>query len=187
MATGEGYGGGSPGERALNRDFEGQDARLCLWLAVCPRAHPWLPRLPIDPFPDTGGVGQPRFISRDWLGLPGQVDAAMAGHIYISSSTPRSSQIKMTKSKHRNRKRYRSHRGRGHSRRRSQNPHRKSRSVWLPLFSSEESGPGAYNYDYEMDWLVPATCEPIQSVYFFSGGGNPASPISGLLSLLPMG
>ncbi|KAB1265378.1 Vitronectin [Camelus dromedarius] len=117
----------------------------------------------------SGGVGQPRFISRDWLGLPGQVDAAMAGHIYISSSTPRSSQIKMTKSKRRNRKRYRSHRGRGHSRRRSQNPHRKSRSVWLPLFSSEESGPGAYNYDYEMDWLVPATCEPIQSVYFFSG------------------
>uniref|UniRef100_G3TMX5 Vitronectin n=1 Tax=Loxodonta africana TaxID=9785 RepID=G3TMX5_LOXAF len=37
----------------------------------------------------------------------------------------------------------------------------------LPPFSSEESGLGYY--DYDMDWLVPASCEPIQSVYFFSG------------------
>ncbi|KAB0402507.1 hypothetical protein E2I00_008171, partial [Balaenoptera physalus] len=108
----------------------------------------------------------------DWLGLPGQVDAAMAGHIYISGSAPRPSRTKMTKSMRRNRKRYRSRRGRGRGRgrSRSQNPYRQSRSTWLSWFSSEEIGLGDYNYDnYKMDWLVPANCEPIQSVYFFSG------------------
>ncbi|XP_032284724.1 vitronectin [Phoca vitulina] len=118
----------------------------------------------------SGGAGQPRFISQDWLGVPTQVDAAMAGRIYISGSAPRS-WAKKPKSKWRSRKRYRSrrnrhrHRGRG----RSQNPQRQSRSTWLSWFSSEESGLGTYNYDdYDMDWLVPAACEPIQSVYFFS-------------------
>lgn len=54
------------------------------------------------------------------------------------------------------------------------NSHRSSRSVWFSLLSSEESGLGTYNnYDYDMNWLVPATCEPIQSVYFFSEGGSP--------------
>ena len=49
----------------------------------------------------------------------------------------------------------------------------------LGSFSSEELGLGANNYDsYEMDWLVPATCEPIQSVYFFSKGGSPCPPCS---------
>lgn len=95
----------------------------------------------------------------------------MAGRIYISGSAPRSSLAKKQKSRRRSRKRYRSRRGRGHNR--SQNSHRPSRSIWLTLFSSEESGPEAYNYDYDMNWVVPATCEPIQSVYFFSGGGSP--------------
>ncbi|XP_033703324.1 vitronectin isoform X1 [Tursiops truncatus] len=118
----------------------------------------------------SGGAGKPRFISRDWHGLPGQVDAAMAGHIYISGSAPRSSRTKMTKSARRNRKRYRSRHGRGRGRRRSQNSYRQSRSTWLSWFSSEELGLGDYNYDnYEMDWLLPANCEPTQSVYFFSG------------------
>uniref|UniRef100_A0A8C2JJN0 Vitronectin n=1 Tax=Cyprinus carpio TaxID=7962 RepID=A0A8C2JJN0_CYPCA len=89
-----------------------------------------------------GGAGQPQLISRDWFGLPGKLDAAMAGHIYISGSAPSSPRAKMTKSARRHRKRYRSLRSRGR---------------------------GPDNYDnYEMDWLVPATCEPIQSVYFFS-------------------
>ncbi|XP_015974682.2 vitronectin [Rousettus aegyptiacus] len=113
----------------------------------------------------SGGAGQPQLISRDWPGVPGQVDAAMAGRIYISGSAPSSSRAKNVKfmRRNRNRKRYRSR----HSR---QNSSRKSRSSWLSLFSSEETGLGAYNDDdYEMDWLVPATCEPIQSVYFFSG------------------
>ncbi|XP_004747069.1 vitronectin [Mustela putorius furo] len=115
----------------------------------------------------SGGAGQPRFISQDWPGVPTQVDAAMAGRIYISGSAPRS-WAKKAKSKRRNRKRYRSRRNRHRGRGRSQNPHRQSRSTWLSWFSSEESGLGTYNYDYDMDWLVPATCEPIQSVYFFS-------------------
>ncbi|XP_026373485.1 vitronectin [Ursus americanus] len=115
----------------------------------------------------SGGAGQPRFISQDWPGVPTQVDAAMAGRIYISGSAPRS-WAKKPKSKRRNRKRYRSRRNRHRGRGRSQNPHRQSRSTWPSWFSSEESGLGTYNYDYDMDWLVPATCEPIQSVYFFS-------------------
>uniref|UniRef100_A0A8D1JNS3 SMB domain-containing protein n=1 Tax=Sus scrofa TaxID=9823 RepID=A0A8D1JNS3_PIG len=119
-----------------------------------------------------GGAIEPRVISQDWLGLPEQVDAAMAGQIYISGSALKPSQPKMTKSARRSGKRYRSRRGRGRGRghSRSQKSHRQSRSTWLPWFSSEETGPGGYNYDdYKMDWLVPATCEPIQSVYFFSG------------------
>ncbi|XP_070418788.1 vitronectin [Equus przewalskii] len=124
-------------------------------------------------FRDTssGGTGQPQFISQDWPGVPTQVDAAMAGHIYISGSASRSSWVKKPKSARRNRKRYRSRGGRGRSRSRSQSPRRQSRSAWLSWFSSEESGVGAYNYDYnyEMDLFMPATCEPIQSVYFFSG------------------
>ncbi|XP_022365239.1 vitronectin [Enhydra lutris kenyoni] len=115
----------------------------------------------------SGGAGQPRFISQDWPGVPTQVDAAIAGRIYISGSAPRS-WAKKLKSKRRNRKRYRSRSNRLRGRGRSQNPHRQSRSTWLSWFSSEESGLGTYNYDYDMDWLVPATCEPIQSVYFFS-------------------
>ncbi|XP_011358379.1 vitronectin [Pteropus vampyrus] len=110
----------------------------------------------------SGGAGQPQLISQDWSGVPGQVDAAMAGQIYISGSAPSSSRAKNVKFKRRNRKRYRSRRGR-------KNFSRKSRSSW-DLFSSEETGLGDYNHDdYETAWLVPATCEPIQSVYFFSG------------------
>ncbi|XP_048221646.1 vitronectin [Perognathus longimembris pacificus] len=113
-----------------------------------------------------GGAQEPQFISRDWHGIPGKVDAAMAGRIYISGSALHAPQAKKQKSRRRSRKRYRSRRGRG----RSQSSRRSSRSIWLSLFSSEESGFGTYNYDdYNMNWLVPATCEPVQSVYFFSG------------------
>ncbi|XP_040856706.1 vitronectin [Ochotona curzoniae] len=115
----------------------------------------------------SGGTSQPQFISRDWHGVPGKVDAAMAGRIYISGSAPSSSWAKKQKSRRRSRKRYRSHRGRSQSSRRS------SRSSFWALqswFSSEETGLGPDNYDeYEMNSRVPATCEPIQSVYFFSG------------------
>ncbi|KAM6175095.1 vitronectin [Erethizon dorsatum] len=115
-----------------------------------------------------GGARGPQFISRDWHGVPGKVDAVMPGHIYISGPALHSSRAKKQKSRHRSHKHYRSRGSR--SRSRSQNSHRPSRSLWLSLFSSEETGLGAYNHDdYEMSWLVPATCEPIQSVYFFSG------------------
>lgn len=101
----------------------------------------------------------------------------MPGRIYISVPELHSSQAKKRKSRRRSRKRYRSRGSRSHIRSRSQNSHRPSRSLWLSLFSSEEMGPGAHNYDdYEMTWLVPATCEPIQSVYFFSGGGSLCLP-----------
>lgn len=113
----------------------------------------------------SGGARVPQFISQDWPGVPGQVDAAMAGHIYISGSALHLSSAKKPKSKRRNRKRYRSRRGRG----RSKNPGRQSRSALLSWFSSEEGGLGTYSDSYQLDWLVPATCEPIQSVYFFSG------------------
>lgn len=117
------------------------------------------------------GAKGPQFISRDWHGVPGKVDAAMAGRIYITGSTFHSVQAKKQKSGRRSRKRYRSRRGRGHSRSRSRSmsSRRPSRSVWFSLLSSEESGLGTYNYDYDMNWRIPATCEPIQSVYFFSG------------------
>uniref|UniRef100_A0A8C9PK14 Vitronectin n=1 Tax=Spermophilus dauricus TaxID=99837 RepID=A0A8C9PK14_SPEDA len=117
----------------------------------------------------SGGAREPGLISRDWHGVPGKVDAVMAGRIYISGSAPRSSLAKKQKSRRRSRKRYRSRRGRGRGRSHSQNSRRPSRSTWLHLFSSEDSGLEAYNYDYDMNWVVPATCEPIQSVYFFSG------------------
>ncbi|XP_011730114.1 vitronectin isoform X1 [Macaca nemestrina] len=117
----------------------------------------------------SAGMRQPQFISRDWHGVPGQVDAAMAGRIYVSGMAPHPSLAKKQKFRRRNRKGYRS--DRGHSRGRNQNSRRPSRPTWrLSLFSSEESNLGANNYDdYRMDWLVPATCEPIQSVFFFSG------------------
>ncbi|XP_055982844.1 vitronectin isoform X1 [Sorex fumeus] len=123
-------------------------------------------------FGDTsGGAGEPQLISQGWRGLPQKVDAAMAGRIYISGSAPRTSWAKKPKwRKRRNRRRYRSQRSR------SQKAHRRSRSIlgqsFLSWFSSEESDLGTYNYnygDYDMDWLVTDTCEPIQSAYFFSG------------------
>ncbi|XP_037018756.2 vitronectin [Artibeus jamaicensis] len=117
-----------------------------------------------------GGAREPGFISRDWPGVPEQVDAAMAGRIYISGSAPRSSLLKTVKTKSRSRSRSRSRKRYGSRRGRGQNPRRKSRSTWLSLFSSEDSDLGDYNYDYpNKDLLVPSNCEPTQSVYFFSG------------------
>ncbi|XP_016057381.1 PREDICTED: vitronectin [Miniopterus natalensis] len=118
-----------------------------------------------------GGAGEPRSISEDWPGLPEQVDAAMAGRIYVAGSAPLSPLTESAKfahpanSKRRSRKRYRSRPApaRGHSQT------RKSRSIWLSLFSSEESGLGTNDYNYDLDWLLPPKCEPDQSVYFFSG------------------
>lgn len=134
---------------------------------------------PVNPFPAIGGAGEPQLISQGWPGVPGEVDAAMAGRIYISGYTPRSSLAKKVKSKLRSGKRYGSRRWRGRGRGLgSQNRKQRSRSLWQSLFSDEDSGLGD-NYDnYETDWLVPSTCEPIQSVYFFSGGGSPCHSCS---------
>ncbi|XP_012304808.2 vitronectin [Aotus nancymaae] len=114
----------------------------------------------------SAGTRQPQFISQEWHGVPEQVDAAMAGRIYVSGIAPRPSLAKKQKFNHRNRKGYHSRRGR--SRGHKQNSRRPSRATWLSLFSSDESDLGINSHD-GMDWLVPATCEPIQSVFFFSG------------------
>ncbi|XP_077021408.1 vitronectin [Tamandua tetradactyla] len=114
----------------------------------------------------SGGTRPPHLISQDWPGVPKQVDAAMAGRMYISGLPTLSSWAQKHKTRRRSRKRYRSHRGR--SRSRSQTPSRPSRSLWLSWFSNEESGLGDSTDTPGMDWLVPASCEPIQSVYFFS-------------------
>ncbi|XP_004450014.2 vitronectin [Dasypus novemcinctus] len=117
----------------------------------------------------SGGTKEPQLISQGWPGVPQQVDAAMAGRMYISGLATSSSLVQKLKTKRRNRKRFRSYRGRSRSRSRSQDPRRPARSFWLSLFSSEEMGLGD-NYDLlGRDWIVPASCEPIQSVYFFSG------------------
>ncbi|XP_044532198.1 vitronectin isoform X1 [Gracilinanus agilis] len=111
------------------------------------------------------GASGPWFISQDWHGVPDRVDAAMAGRIYLSSSsTPRSNWAKKHKAKakarQRNRKRYRSRKSRlRHSRR--------SRDLWS-LFSSEEDGVD-YDLELSLDWFQPSNCEPIQSIYFFVG------------------
>jgi integrin beta 8 len=149
---------------------------MCFGQDTVGESRAWVSKAPYKPLScHTGGAREPQFISRDWHGVPGKVDAAMTGRIYISGSALRPPQAKKQKSRRRSRKRYssRGSRGRGHG----QNSRRPSRSVWMSLFSSEESGLGAFNYDdYDMNWLVPATCEPIQSVYFFSGGGSPCYP-----------
>lgn len=102
----------------------------------------------------------------------------MAGRIYISGLTPRSLPKKPKWKKRRNRKRYHSHRSR------NQKVQRKSRSIlsqfWLSWPSSEESDLEIFNYgdygdDSNIDWLVSTSCEPVQSIYFFSGGRVPVA------------
>ncbi|KAM6163654.1 vitronectin [Rhynchocyon petersi] len=112
----------------------------------------------------SGGASEPMLISQGWPGVPEPVDATMAGRIYISGSswTPK------LKSTRRNRKRYRSRSRSRSGRGRSQKSRRPSRSVFLSLLPGGDSE--AYYDDISLDWLVPASCEPVQSVFFFSGG-----------------
>uniref|UniRef100_A0A8C3FXS3 Uncharacterized protein n=1 Tax=Chrysemys picta bellii TaxID=8478 RepID=A0A8C3FXS3_CHRPI len=92
------------------------------------------------------GASGPRYISRDWRGLPRPLDAAMAGRIYVSSKA--SSWSRRRKSR-RHRKKYRSRRPAAHT-------------FWDWLQDESDSS------DTDPDWLPGGSqCQPIQSVYFF--------------------
>ncbi|NXS43792.1 VTNC protein, partial [Balaeniceps rex] len=90
------------------------------------------------------GAGSRRYISRDWRGLPGQLDAAMAGRIYVASQQPR------RRKSRRQRKRYKSHRS-------------LNLGLWSWLQNDSDSA------GVESDWLSGSQCETLQSVYFFAG------------------
>ncbi|KAJ7309033.1 hypothetical protein JRQ81_008321 [Phrynocephalus forsythii] len=96
------------------------------------------------------GVSGPHFIRRDWRGIPGQVDAAMLGRLYVVQSPPAS------------------HRASRRPLRRHQKKYRR-RQRWGRMDSLWD-WPGDSSESDEMDWLlVPDTaCQPLQSVYFFA-------------------
>lgn len=98
-----------------------------------------------------GGASGPRYISRDWKGVPNHLDAAMAGRIYVSL---RASSWAQRRKSRRHRKRYRSRRPAAHT-------------VWDWLQDESDS------LDMDFDWLPGGSrCQPIQSVYFFVAGGS---------------
>ncbi|XP_064022515.1 vitronectin [Pogoniulus pusillus] len=90
------------------------------------------------------GASSPRYISRDWKGVPSRLDAAMAGRIYVASH-----QHRRRKSRHQ-RKRYKNHRS-------------LNLGFWGWLQNDSESA------GVENDWLSGSKCETLQSVYFFVG------------------
>ncbi|NXL91166.1 VTNC protein, partial [Alectura lathami] len=90
------------------------------------------------------GASGPRYISRDWRGVPSRLDAAMAGRIYVASRQPR------RRNSRRQRKRYKKHRT-------------LNLGLWSWLHNDSEST------DAENDWLSGSQCETLQSVYFFVG------------------
>uniref|UniRef100_A0A8D0FNY8 SMB domain-containing protein n=1 Tax=Strix occidentalis caurina TaxID=311401 RepID=A0A8D0FNY8_STROC len=93
----------------------------------------------------TTGASSPRYISKDWRGVPSQLDAAMAGRIYVTSHQPR------RRKSRRQRKRYKSHRS-------------LNLGFWSWLQNDSDSA------GVESDWLSGSQCETLQSVYFFVGG-----------------
>ncbi|XP_028938574.1 vitronectin [Ornithorhynchus anatinus] len=102
-----------------------------------------------------GGASRPQYINRNWRGVPGRVDAAVAGRIYLSARSPTRSAWTQKRKARRNRRRYRL---------RNRSRSRSSGSRWmLPFFLDPESE------EEEDDWFVPSGCQPIQSVYFFVG------------------
>ncbi|KFP70758.1 Vitronectin, partial [Acanthisitta chloris] len=90
------------------------------------------------------GASRPRYISRDWRGLPSRLDAAMAGRIYVASHQPR------RRKSRRQRKRYNEHRS-------------LNLGLWSWLHSDSDST------GVESDHLSGSNCEMLQSVYFFVG------------------
>uniref|UniRef100_A0A8D0FRS8 SMB domain-containing protein n=1 Tax=Strix occidentalis caurina TaxID=311401 RepID=A0A8D0FRS8_STROC len=92
----------------------------------------------------TTGASSPRYISKDWRGVPSQLDAAMAGRIYVTSHQPR------RRKSRRQRKRYKSHRS-------------LNLGFWSWLQNDSDSA------GVESDWLSGSQCETLQSVYFFVG------------------
>ncbi|NXK65494.1 VTNC protein, partial [Sylvietta virens] len=90
------------------------------------------------------GANGPWYISRDWRGLPGRLDAAMAGRIYVASQQPR------RRKSRRQRKRY-----------------NHQRSLNLGFWGWLQNDPDSAGV--ESDGLSGSTCEMLQSVYFFVG------------------
>lgn len=90
------------------------------------------------------GASSPRYISKDWRGVPSRLDAAMAGRIYVASQQPR------RRKSRRQRKRYKSHRS-------------LNLGFWSWLQNDSDSA------GIESDWLSGSQCETLQSVYFFVG------------------
>ncbi|XP_040388926.1 vitronectin [Cygnus olor] len=90
------------------------------------------------------GASSPRYISRDWRGVPSRLDAAMAGRIYVASQQPR------RRKSRRQRKRYKNQRS-------------LNLGFWSWLQNDSDST------DAESDWLSGSQCETLQSVYFFVG------------------
>ncbi|NWX91920.1 VTNC protein, partial [Nothoprocta ornata] len=90
------------------------------------------------------GASGPRFISRDWRGVPSRLDAAMAGRIYVASQQPR------RRKSRRQRKRYKNQRS-------------LNLGFWGWLQNDSESA------GIETDWPSGFQCETLQSVYFFVG------------------
>ncbi|XP_009276571.1 PREDICTED: vitronectin [Aptenodytes forsteri] len=90
------------------------------------------------------GASSPRYISKDWRGVPSRLDAAMAGRIYVASQRPR------RRKSRRQRKRYKSHRS-------------LNLGFWSWLQNDSDSA------GIESDWLSGSQCETLQSVYFFVG------------------
>lgn len=105
------------------------------------------------PSPFLGGAIGPRFINRGWRGLPGQVDAAMVGRIYVKPSSPKRQSRRRSSRRHR--RKYRSQRRWGR---------------WNAQFWDWPGEPSSESSD--LDWLLDGTthCQPFQSVYFFVGG-----------------
>ncbi|NXC19806.1 VTNC protein, partial [Corythaeola cristata] len=90
------------------------------------------------------GVSRPRYISKDWRGVPSRLDAAMTGRIYVASHQPR------RRKSRRQRKRYKNHRS-------------LNLGFWSWLQNDSDSA------GVESDWLSGSKCETLQSVYFFVG------------------
>lgn len=122
----------------------GAGAGGCLWgwAQLTPRrcctSHPPSASLPV-------GASGPRIISRDWKGVPSQLDAAMAGRIYVASRQPR------RRKSRRQRKKYKNYRT-------------LDLGIWTWLQNDSESA------GVESDGLSGSKCETLQSVYFFVGG-----------------
>ncbi|KAM4044738.1 vitronectin [Anomaloglossus baeobatrachus] len=98
----------------------------------------------------------PRYIKKDWKGIPNGVDAVLPSRLYVPEKK---------KSVSRRRK----------SRSAKKKKNRKRRPSWSDTFITLDDLYGYdYNYDeyeeYDPDWVPPQNppkCQPVQSVYFF--------------------
>uniref|UniRef100_A0A8D0GIG3 Vitronectin n=1 Tax=Sphenodon punctatus TaxID=8508 RepID=A0A8D0GIG3_SPHPU len=95
------------------------------------------------------GASSRRYISRDWRGVPSQLDATMAGQIYV----PQAPSTRMARRKsRRQRKRYRQH-----------------RKPWGHVWGWQDEDSDSAETDLDRLLRPGPQCQPIQSVYFFSG------------------